>query len=1119
MNIRGEDYENMQHATCNMQHATCNMQHATCNKYGNKLNSFLAILALTAAALSTPSAVAGQYRIGTSNSGSDVYVAVRAVAGTSSPEANCRTAVDNLPGDLDTMSGCYEKRQDEFNYCRGYSSYEYVCEYRVHEDGTTHRDKKDCDDRLGSCGAKCAGSRAICMSNPTGCKVGGDGACMAYRPETYFDPSETQCQEPLDYTNDRPDNVEDGLRCFENPAAAPRSGANLPQAEFNNQCMVAVKRNGVDAPLVGGYNLRGIGVGIEDNCVEAYQAAIANCYNCNAGNSEVLPLNDNGDLFLADGARECPPEGNTLNTDDFTCGCNTGANGKIDHLGMCSLCNGYGAVNIPGQFAFICECDTDNRWSGDDPDNCQLCPADQVFNADTETCEGCHKSAVMGNSGVCECPATAALISENPTICEQTVAACDNLNRVSMSGNDGVVSCVECKEGYVHAGDVSGQERGFGACSQCGGDAISNFLQDDDGNYRNACECSDNAKMEGGVCVCNAGTLPVSNLPLMCETCENLNRVAVGEGDNLQCQVCEEGFYHEDDNAADGYVGFGACSQCGVNETSNDLSDGGNIYRNDCVCAENYNNTENPSQCVANAACTDNAVGVSAAGNSCICLRNHNNIADPTLCVANVVCDAGYVRDAKTDSCGCTENYNDVATPGTCEPDVVCNNIGEVANLETNLCVCDTGNRFVGTAGDCSCREDYNNNTNPNVCVLDTAPTCGEHQKHNLNRDTCLCNDNAIDANPDDNVVVCQLCGDNQESNGENVCVCKDGFSKHSNGVCMSQPECGINQEFSSEEDACICQSGFVPDPVESDLACIAFQLSSSFLLTDSGSTEDSALNIETANMDAILITVLPDSSTTDNSADSYQYYKYYGSVAELSVTADGVVYFDNTPPPGEHHVVISVAAATPIAAADVQNKNSCLITIYFSIAEPAAIVGDDGVSPSDSNATYLLVPLVGAGVYLTYLAFADEDSLQWTPSYSFYGRNADFSYLVANRWHAESDNWRFYWQTSYGNHQQLVYGSGLSYNSGIFSAALDSEAIEDDESALDLSLSANQTWGIWQLGGGYNFGLQMSATETDTQNYLNITARYTLDRWILSATANTDGKASAARLNYIYRF
>ena len=1098
------------------------MQHATCNKYGNKLNSFLAILALTAAALATPSASAGSYRIGTSNDGSDVYVAVRAVAGSGdAAEANCRTAVDDLPGTPDTMAGCREKPADEFrringpNDCYNFEREEgFVCRYRTHEDGTTHRDENDCHNPPGYCGAQCA-VHPDTISRDSRLKN-----CSHLRPELYFDGT-PDCQEPTDYINEeRPDNVEDGLRCFENPAAAPRSGANLPQAEFNNQCMVAVKRNGVDAPLFGGENLRGIGVGIENNCVDAYQAAIANCRDCDVNNPagfSVLPLNDNGDLFLADGARECPPGGDTLDTDDFTCDCDSGG-AKLDHRGICSLCIGRGEVGIgEGIFAAICECDTENKWSGT-VGNCQLCPDDQVFNADTEICEGCHKSAVMGDSG-CECPAAAALISENPTICEQTVAACDNLNRVSMSGNDGVVSCVECKEGYVHAGDVSGQERGFGACSQCGGGAISNFLQDDDGNYRNACECSDNAKMEGGVCVCNAGTLPVSNLPLMCETCENLNRVAVGEGDNLQCQVCKEGFYHEDDNAADGYVGFGACSQCGVNEISNDLSDGGGIYRNDCVCAENYNNTENPSQCVANAACTDNAVGVSAAGNSCICLRNHNNIADPALCVANVVCDAGYVRDAETDSCSCTENYNDVATPGTCEPDVVCNNIGEVANLETNLCVCDTGNRFVGTAGDCSCREDYNNNTNPNVCVLNTAPTCGEHQKLNLNRDTCLCNDNAIDANPDDNVVVCQLCGDNQESDGENVCVCKDGFSKHSNGVCMSQPECGINQEFSSEEDACVCQSGFVPDPVESDLACIAFQLSSSFLLTDSGSTEDSALNIETANMDAILITVLPDSSTTDNSADSYQYYKYYGSVAELSVTADGVVYFDNTPPPGEHHVVISVAAATPIAAVNVQNKNSCLITIYFSIAEPAVIVGDDGVSPSDSNATYLLVPLVGAGVYLTYLAFADEDSLQWTPSYSFYGRNADFSYLVANRWHAESDNWRFYWQTSYGNRQQLVYGSGLSYNSGIFSAALDSEAVEEDESALDLSLSANQIWGVWRLDGGYNFGLQMSTTETDTQNYLNITARYTLDRWILSATANTDGKASTTRLNYIYRF
>ena len=85
----------------------------------NKITAFLAILALTAAALATPSASAGQYRIGTSNSSGDgssgnVYVAVRAVAGSSSPEASCRTAVEDLPGDPDTFTGCREKPADGF---------------------------------------------------------------------------------------------------------------------------------------------------------------------------------------------------------------------------------------------------------------------------------------------------------------------------------------------------------------------------------------------------------------------------------------------------------------------------------------------------------------------------------------------------------------------------------------------------------------------------------------------------------------------------------------------------------------------------------------------------------------------------------------------------------------------------------------------------------------------------------------------------------------------------------------------------------------------------------------------------------------------------------------------
>ena len=149
-----------------------------------------------------------------------------------------------------------------------------------------------------------------------------------------------------------------------------------------------------------------------------------------------------------------------------------------------------------------------------------------------------------------------------------------------------------------------------------------------------------------------------------------------------------------------------------------------------------------------------------------------------------------------------------------------------------------------------------------------------------------------------------------------------------------------------------------------------------------------------------------------------------------------------------------------------------------------------------------------------------DAGAISWTPSYAFNNNNGNISYSVGSRWSAAADNWRFYWQTAHGNADGgLDYGSGMHYNSGIFSAKFDS--IGNSETAdWDLSLSAQKTSGLWHVGGGYNFGLQLSAEdETDTQNHVNIAARYSLDKWLLSATANTDGDTTAAKVNYSYRF
>ena len=93
-----------------------------------------------------------------------------------------------------------------------------------------------------------------------------------------------------------------------------------------------------------------------------------------------------------------------------------------------------------------------------------------------------------------------------------------------------------------------------------------------------------------------------------------------------------------------------------------------------------------------------------------------------------------------------------------------------------------------------------------------------------------------------------------------------------------------------------------------------------------------------------------------------------------------------------------------------------------------------------------------------------------------------------------------------------------MRYNNGILSAAMNSES-EKDKTALDVDLSANKTVGLWNLGGGVNFDIQLSETDTDTQNRINAKIRYKMDKWILSANAKTNGKRATARINYSYRF
>ena len=158
-------------------------------------------------------------------------------------------------------------------------------------------------------------------------------------------------------------------------------------------------------------------------------------------------------------------------------------------------------------------------------------------------------------------------------------------------------------------------------------------------------------------------------------------------------------------------------------------------------------------------------------------------------------------------------------------------------------------------------------------------------------------------------------------------------------------------------------------------------------------------------------------------------------------------------------------------------------------------------------------------GVVVVALALwyftSGSDDLTWTPSYAF-ANNGNVSYSVGNRWTATANDWRIYWQTRQTD--KFVYGSGMQYNNGILSAAMNSES-SGKQTDLDLALTINESFGLWNLGGGYQFGMQLSDDATESQNRLNAKVGYIMDKWILSANANTDGKTTRTAVNYSYRF
>ena len=369
----------------------------------------------------------------------------------------------------------------------------------------------------------------------------------------------------------------------------------------------------------------------------------------------------------------------------------------------------------------------------------------------------------------------------------------------------------------------------------------------------------------------------------------------------------------------------------------------------------------------------------------------------------------------------------------------------------------------------------------------------------------------------------CETCPED-EFNNQCVAACVAPETRNTDGNCVDMTD--MTDDDMTDDD--MTDDDMTDDMTDGETAP---EFSYSIGDTAVTATEESPHPVAFADTGAIAINIAANNG-------EFVYAKTGGS-DELMVSTVGIVSFmeNTTISAGNYNIFVSAAQNQTIIA-----NLSLYLTVAAEIMdeqppeddseegsgdEEEGSGGEEGDMseetpgiPSSETAGKEFLGIIGTGMVAiaAYWLITDwADKARWTPSYAFANNNGNVSYSVGSRWTATEDNWRVYWQTRQ-NGDKFVYGSGIGYNNGILSAAINSQS-ESDKTNMNLDLAANKTVGLWNLGGGYNFDMQLSETETESQNRLNAKVRYTMDKWILSANANTDGDTGMARINYSYRF
>ncbi|MBL9115505.1 MAG: hypothetical protein JNJ83_10915 [Verrucomicrobiaceae bacterium] len=119
----------------------------------------------------------------------------------------------------------------------------------------------------------------------------------------------------------------------------------------------------------------------------------------------------------------------------------------------------------------------------------------------------------------------------------------------------------------------------------------------------------------------------------------------------------------------------------------------------------------------------------------------------------------------------------------------------------------------------CQCDAGYHYNGS-GVCVADGVSCTGEHEHYDPDSNTCECDAGFYRAGAD--CVEIPACGTNEEWNSEEeACVCAPGYQRNESDICVEiPPDCGPNEEWDAENNACKCSAGFHRD--EETGGCVA---------------------------------------------------------------------------------------------------------------------------------------------------------------------------------------------------------------------------------------------------------------------------------------------------------